>query len=119
MRKIGKPWTRILFVLLLTQGLAGLSARTALALEAGVYRLLSISSSEKLILVSSVPEKKKYLLDASSARITMDGKPVEFESLEQFSAIQVEMELKKVEKNGVELDGAASEIRISPPAPSP
>lgn len=118
MRKIGKPWTRILLVLLLTQGLAGLVAR-ALALEAGVYRLLSISSSEKLILVSSVPEKKKYLLDASSARITMDGKPVEFESLEQFSAIQVEMELKQVKKNGVELDGAASEIRISPPSPSP
>ena len=49
----------------------------------------------------------------------MDGKPVEFESLEQFSAIQVEMELKKVKKSGVNLDGVASEIRISPPSPSP
>lgn len=118
MRKIGRSWARILFVLLLAQGSAGLAVR-APALEAGAYRLLSISSSEKLILVSNIADKKKYLLDASAAKITMDGKPVEFESLEQFSAIQVEMELKKVKKSGVNLDGVASEIRISPPSPSP
>ncbi len=118
MHKRTGPWMGIFLAMLLLQGWPGLMDR-AHALEAGIYRLLSISTSERLILVSSVPEKNKYLLDASSARITMDGKPVEFENLEQFSSIQVELELKKEKRNGVELDGFATEIRIAPPPAAP
>ncbi|MBN2338399.1 MAG: hypothetical protein JXP48_07645 [Acidobacteria bacterium] len=118
MHKRMRPWVGVFLAMLLLQGSPGLRDR-AHALEAGIFRLLSISTSERLILVSSVPGKNKYLLDASSARITMDGKPVEFDSLEQFSSIQVELELKKEKRNGVELDGFATEIRISPPPADP
>src|SRR5512138_3117431 len=84
----------------------------ALAVESGMYRLLSISGSEKLILVSQIPGKAKYLLDAASAKITVNGKPAEFNELKIFSILQVKMELKKSSKNGIGIDGAATEIRI-------
>jgi hypothetical protein len=87
----------------------------SLAVEADMYRLLSISESEKLILVSQIPSKSKYLLDASSAKITVNGKAGEFKELKAFSIIQVKVDLKKSTKNGIEIDGVASEIRISNP----
>jgi hypothetical protein len=85
----------------------------AFAVESGMYRLLSISGSEKLILVSQIPGKSKYLLDAASAKITVNGKAAEFNELKLFSILQVKMELKKSSKNGIGIDGAATEIRIS------
>jgi len=84
-----------------------------MAVESGTYRLLSVSDSEKLILVSQIPSKKKYLLDAASAKITVNGKPAEFKELKAFSIIQVKLDLRKASKNGIDLDGAATEIRIS------
>lgn len=92
-----------------------LSGSLSLAVESGMYRLLSISSSEKLILVSQIPGKSKYLLDAASAKITVNGKAAEFGELKVFSILQVKMELKKASKNGIGIDGAATEIRISSP----
>jgi hypothetical protein len=84
----------------------------ALAKEANKYRLLSISDSEKLLLVSQIPSKKKFLLDASSVKITANGKALEFKELKQFSVIEVKMELRKKDKNGIFLDGSATEINI-------
>ena len=84
-----------------------------LAVESGMYRLLSVSDTEKIILVSQIPSKTKYLLDASSAKITLNGKPAEFKELKSFSIIQVKMDLKKGIKKGISLDGSASEIKIS------
>lgn len=78
-----------------------------------MFRLLSVSESEKVILVSQIPGKTKYLLDATSAKITVNGKPAEFKVLRAFSTIQVKMDLKKSNKIGIELDGVANEIRIS------
>lgn len=92
----------------------GLTA-IALAVESGMYRLLSISDSEKLILVSQIPSKTKFLLDASSAKITLNGKAAEFKELRQFSIIQVKMDLLKKSKNGIDLDGTAAEIKITNP----
>jgi hypothetical protein len=86
---------------------------SSFAVESGMYRLLSISSSEKLILVSQIPGKSKYLLDAASAKVTVNGKAAEFKELKVFSILQVKMDLKKSSKNGIGIDGAASEIRIS------
>jgi hypothetical protein len=86
-----------------------------LAVETGMYRLLSVSGSEKLILVSQIPGKQKYLLDASSAKITVNGKPAEFGELDIFSIIQVRFELRKSNRNGVALDGSAKEIKVTPP----
>jgi hypothetical protein len=83
------------------------------AVESGMYRLLSISGSEKLILVSQIPGKSKYLLDAASAKITVNGKAAEFHELKVFSILQVKMDLKKSSKNGIGIDGVATEIRIS------
>ena len=80
-----------------------------------MYRLLSISVSEKMILVSQIPSKTKYLLDASSAKITVNGKPAEFKDLRVFSVVQVKLELRKSSKNGISIDGLATEIRISNP----
>ena len=85
----------------------------SLAVESGMYRLLSVSDSEKLILVSQIPSKTKYLLDAASAKITVNGKPAEFKELKAFSIIQIKIDLRKSSKNGIDLDGLATEIRIS------
>ena len=87
----------------------------ALAVESGMYRLLSVSDSEKLILVSQIPNKTRYLLDASSAKITVNGKAAEFKELKAFSIIQVKADLRKSSKKGIGIDGSATEIRISSP----
>jgi hypothetical protein len=86
-----------------------------LAVETGMYRLLSISVSEKLVLVSQIPGKAKYILDASAAKITIDEKAAEIGELKAFSIIQVKLELKKSSKNGIDIDGTATEIRVVPP----
>ncbi len=88
----------------------------SLAVESGMCRLLSVSESEKLILVSQIPNKTKYLLDASSVKITVNGKPAEFRELKDFSIVQVKMELRKANRKGIDIDGVATEIRISNPA---
>jgi hypothetical protein len=88
---------------------------TIFSVESNIYRLLSISESEKLVLVSSIPDKRKYLLDASSAKITFNGKSAEFKELKQFSIVQVKVQLGKKKKNAIELDGSAIEISISNP----
>ena len=85
------------------------------AVESGMCRLLSVSESEKLILVSTIPDKKKYLLEAAAAKITIDGKPAEFEKLESFSVIRVKWEAINEKRNGVPLDGRAIEIEIDHP----
>ena len=76
-------------------------------------RLLSVSETEKLILVSQIPSKTKYLLDAASAKITVNGKPAEYKSLKAYSIVQVKMDLRKANKDGINLDGSAIEIKIS------
>lgn len=83
------------------------------AAEFETYRLLSVSESEKLILVSQNSGKTKYLLDASSAKITLNGKPAEFKNLKSLSRIQVKMDRRKIDKLGIDLDGVALEIKIS------
>ncbi len=85
------------------------------AVESGMCRLLSVSESEKLILVSTIPGKKKYILDVAAAKITIDGKPAEFEELKSFSVIQVKWDESDEKRNGVPLDGTAVEIEIDPP----
>jgi hypothetical protein len=85
----------------------------SLAEDLPTFRLLSISESEKLILVLQVPGKTKYLLDASSAKITIDGKPAEYKSLKAYSEVQLKMEIRKESRNGIYLDGVATEIRIN------
>jgi hypothetical protein len=85
----------------------------SLAAELGTYRLLSVSESEKLILVSQMPGKAKFLLDAASAKITVNGKPAEFRALKAFSQIQVKANFMKADKLGIQIDGMATEIRIS------
>jgi hypothetical protein len=84
----------------------------ALAADFGWYRLLSVSDSEKLILVSQSSTKTKFLLDAASAKITINGKPAEFRELGDFSDIQLKMNHKKLSRNGITIDGTATEIRV-------
>ena len=85
----------------------------ALAADNPLYRLLSVSESEKLILVSQLPGKAKFLLDASSAKISVNGKPAEFRELKAFSILQVKMDRKKSNKNGITIDGLATEIIVT------
>jgi hypothetical protein len=85
------------------------------AIESGRFRLLSVSDSSKLILVSQIPSKTKYLLDAASAKITIDDKPAEFNDLKAYSVIQLKLELGKIRRDGIEIDGKASEIRVTVP----
>jgi len=98
-------------VALITMGLASAS----LAVEPDMFRLLSIATSSKMILVSQIPNKAKYLLDASTAKITVDGKPAEFQNLQAYTIVQVKFELKKSSKDGIEIDGVATEIKIATP----
>ncbi len=107
--KKGKLWVIVAFLAF---------CALATAVESNMYRLLSVSDSEKLILVSQIPSKVKYLLDASSAKITVNGKAGEFKELKAFSIIQVKIDLKKSSKNGISVDGAATEIKISNPEKS-
>lgn len=84
----------------------------ALGVESGQFRLLSTADNSKLILVSQIPSKTKYLLDASTAKITVDGKPAEFKTLYYYTIINVKYELRKGSKEGIETNGVATEIRI-------
>jgi hypothetical protein len=96
--------------------LAGIGFVTStLAVESGQFRLLSTTVSCKLILVSSIPSKNKYILDASSAKITIDGKPGEFQNMQAYAIVQVKYDLKKINKEGIDIDGVATEIKISTP----
>jgi len=102
----------------------------ASAIESGIYRILSVSDSIKLILISepatnqpaaaakkATPAAKsattvKYVLDASAAKITVNGKPAEFKDLKYYAAAQVKFTLHKDSKEGIPIDGKATEIKI-------
>ena len=101
----------IVVLLLLFLSLSGF----LFALESETFRLLSLSDSGKIILVSKMPSKTKYMLDATTAKITVNGKAAEFSDLEQYSIIQVKFELRKAKKEGIDIDGIAKEISITPP----
>lgn len=93
--------------------LLSLFSAFSLAAELGSFRLLSVSESEKLILVSQIPGKARFILDAASAKITVNGKPAEFKALKAYSQIQVKANFRKADKLGIQIDGMATEIRIS------
>ena len=101
------------------------------AIESGIYRILSVSDSIKLILISQPVSKDmaaatkraapkpgtdastvKYVLDASAAKITVNGKPAEFKDLKYYAAAQVKFQLHKDTKEGIPIDGKATEIKI-------
>jgi len=88
---------------------------TASALEAGQFRLLGGAGTSKMIVISQSPGKPRYILDAGTAKITVDGKPAEFKELFNYSIINVKFELKKASKDGIDVDGTATEIRILTP----
>lgn len=79
------------------------------------YRLLSVTQTTKMILISELTTKTKYVLDASTAKITVDDKPAEFEDLKEYSVIRVDFQARKTSKDGIDLDGVASEISIKTP----
>ena len=86
------------------------------ALESGSYRLLSVSETERLVLVSRIPDQKKLLLDATDVKITINDKPAEFKDLILFTIVQVQMDTKKTKRKNINLDGRVSEIAINDPA---
>ena len=88
---------------------------TAWGVEARGFRLLSITETGKMILISEIPSKTKYVLDAAPAKITVDGKPAEFKDLKSFTLIRVKFEPRKGTKDGIGIDGVATEILISTP----
>jgi hypothetical protein len=90
-------------------------APAVFSVEGDTYRLLSVSTSGKLVLVSQPGTKTKFLLDASAAKITVDGKPAEFKNLSDYSVIHLQFDQKKSKKDGVDLDGTVTEIRILTP----
>ncbi len=100
--------TAILFLVLLL-------AAAVFSVEGDTYRLLSVSTSGKLILISQPGTKTKLLLDAAAAKITVDGKPAEFKNLSDYSVIHVKFDQRKFEKDGVDADGTVTEIRILTP----
>ncbi len=105
--------------MLLLLSLFVLTSSPARAVEtADKDRLLSVADSPKLILISQIPSKTKYVLDATAAKITVNGKPAEFKDLKAYVIVQVKMALKKFTKDGIEVDGTASEIRITVPQES-
>ncbi|MEJ2111172.1 MAG: hypothetical protein P8Z37_14920 [Acidobacteriota bacterium] len=87
----------------------------SIALETGKFRLLSISESEKLILVSKIEDKSKYLLDVAAAKITIGENPAELDKLQAFTVIHVNWKKSDDKRNGVKLDGIALEIEVELP----
>ena len=85
------------------------------AVEAQRFRLLSITETSKMILVSEIPAKNKFVLDASTAKIMVDGKPAEFQELRLYTVIHVKFDPRKSSKDGINLDGVASEIKVNTP----
>jgi hypothetical protein len=103
---------RVLAISLLTFLLIS-SYCQVLPIDSDLYRLLSVATSNKLILVSQIPNKTKYVLDASAAKITVNGKPAEFKDLTQYARVRVTFDLHKSSKDGIDVDGVAKEIKIS------
>src|SRR5262245_29585042 len=93
----------------------GILAISASAVEAQRFRLLSVTETSKMILVSEIPAKNKLVLDASSAKIMVDGKPAEFQELRLYTVIQVKFDARKSSKDGISMDGVATEIKVSTP----
>jgi len=87
----------------------------ARALESGSYRLLSVSVSENLILVSRIPDQKKFLLDTTDAKVTINDNPAEFSDITSFTVIKIQMDLSKKKRKGINVDGRVHEIAISNP----
>ena len=130
-RKAATRWRRLAGLALLMTGLPLIS----LAIESGIYRILSVSDSIKLILISQPVDKTaaplatnrtaaapgkddqtiKYVLDASAAKITVNGKPAEFKDLKYYASAQVKFQLHKDSKEGIPIDGKATEIKIIVP----
>jgi hypothetical protein len=103
---------------LLVIGFLGMNPAVAPAVEASMYRLLSVADSGKLILVSQIPSKTKYVLDAAGAKITVNHKPAEFSDLKSYVVMQIRFELRKFSKDGIDIDGTATEISITVPEES-
>ena len=97
----------------------GVVCSLCLAVESDVYRLLSVSVTAKMILVAQPANKSKFLLDATAAKLTLDGKPTEFKNLIDYSVIHVKFQSGKSEKDGISLDGVATEIRVLTPENPP
>lgn len=104
---------RFILVILLIMG----SIAYCIAEEEVTFRLLSISESEKLILVSRTSDKSKFLLDVAAAKITVDGKPAEIGELKSFTLIKLEWKEVEDKRNGVPIDGTVSEVEVASPAP--
>jgi len=85
------------------------------ALEAGSYRLLSVSETEKLVLVSRIPDQKKFLLDATDVKISINDNSGELKDLILFTIVQVQMDTGKKKRKGINLDGNAREIIVTDP----
>jgi hypothetical protein len=88
------------------------AALVAHAVQGDVYRLLSVTETSKMILVSHPTTKTRYLLDAEAAKITVDGKPAEFKALRMFSIVRVKFDARKQAKGPIEVDGVAREIAV-------
>jgi len=104
-----KNGKRIIFMAFLLLIFCSLSK----AVESGMYRLLSVSKSEKLIVVSKIPAKTRYILDVAAAKITIDDKASELEELKSYSLIQIKLDPQKIKRKGIDIDGKAIEIRVS------
>jgi hypothetical protein len=127
-RNKAMKWQRLVGIAMLLTALP----LASLAIESGIYRILSVSDSIKVILISQPIDKTaaplaakktaalpgkgdqtvKYVLDASAAKITVNGKPAEFKDLKYYAAAQVKFQLHKDSKEGIAIDGKATEIRI-------
>jgi hypothetical protein len=81
--------------------------------EGKEYRILSISTSEKMILISDLTSKTRLLLDLSDAKIQIDGKNAEIKDLQVYSSAQVWFEKKNLSHEGITLDGVARRIEVN------
>lgn len=77
------------------------------------YRILSVSDSAKLVLISDLKNKTRFLLDASQAKVIIDGKESDLKSLQNYSSALVLFVRKTKAHEGVTLDGSASRIEVN------
>jgi hypothetical protein len=108
-------WKLSIILLLLTPLYAAQKpAVTAAPSQDGAeYRILSTSTSEKMILISDLTTKTRLLLDMSEAKILIDGKEGDLKDLQNYSVAQVWFEKKKDTHEGITLDGIAKRIEVN------
>jgi hypothetical protein len=76
------------------------------------YRILSISTTENIILLSDLDSRNRLMLDAAKAKIIIDGKESDLKNLQKFNSATFQIKRSPKTFRGHELDGQVVRAEI-------